>query len=249
MKILENIVFPVVVAIIGAMVVTPLGDIVKGSLFPPKFTVEGMVMDSDEPIATARVEVYREETQKFVDTTNPRGKFFVEDVYPEGTYDFLIVNTTDSSIMWGNDELHLSMNELEENVGIIDIATFVTEEGGPESQKQESQFATEVNPIFKPEEKQADYQIYLVYQDKPSATLQDYHNITVWLSTSQQTLSLIDKVTYYLHPTLEPDVVTQSSPSDNFALSFNAWGQFKLVAKVYFKDNQVKDLAGNIVFH
>jgi transcription initiation factor IIF auxiliary subunit len=62
------------------------------------------------------------------------------------------------------------------------------------------------------------------------------YNITVWLNGPQETLSDIDKVTYHLHPTFQPQVVTRYSAEDRFSLSLTAWGQFTLGAEVLFKN-------------
>jgi hypothetical protein len=254
MNILGNVVFPVVVAIIITMVVTPLGDILKDLLFPPKFTIEGVVKKSENPVPSVKIEVYKgayENTTIFNDDTNPRGRFIVEHVQPEGTYDYRILNKTDNGILFG-DELALSRVTLEENLGDIDISKVVTEKN-PEPQKAPAVNVeikeTELNPEFKPAEKQADYKVDLMYEEQPSSIDPDFRNITAWVGSSPQTLSLINRVTYFLHPTFEPNIVTRYSRANNFDFSFDAWGQFTLAAKVHFRDGQVKDLVGNIVFH
>jgi len=55
-------------------------------------------------------------------------------------------------------------------------------------------------------------------------------------------------VTYYLHPTISPSVVTRYDLADNFELSFSAWGQFEIRAKIYFKDDRVEDLSTYLAF-
>jgi YEATS family len=254
MNILGNVVFPVVVAIIITMVVTPLGDVVKDLLFPPRFTIEGVVKKSENPVPFVRIEVYKgayENTTKFNDDTNPRGRFIVEHVQPEGTYDYRILNKTDNSILFG-DELALSRITLDENLGDIDISRIVTEKSPKPQEGQavnETINETALNPEFERAEKQADYQVDLMYEELPSSIDPDFRNITVWAGASPHTSSLIDRVTYFLHPTFEPSIVTRYSRADNFDFSFDAWGQFTLAAKVHFRDSQVKDLIGNIVFH
>jgi hypothetical protein len=75
-----------------------------------------------------------------------------------------------------------------------------------------------------------------------------FHNVRVWVEASPQTLAQIERVTYFLHPTFSPDVVTQYSRQDRFGLSLSAWGQFELKAKVYFSNAEIKDVSTNIIF-
>lgn len=65
------------------------------------------------------------------------------------------------------------------------------------------------------------------------------HNVTVWIGADPQTLSKIDKVTYYLHEeTFEPDIIPRYSAEDKFSLSLSVWGEFTIGAKVFFKDGK-----------
>lgn len=64
----------------------------------------------------------------------------------------------------------------------------------------------------------------------------------VWVEAPNETLSKIDNVTYYLHPTFNPSVILGDSSSNKFGISFTGWGVFNLKAKVYFKDDEVRDL-------
>jgi hypothetical protein len=63
---------------------------------------------------------------------------------------------------------------------------------------------------------QASYEVSLVQkgQELPKHTQKpgaNPFNFTFWISTSPQTLSQIDTVSYYLHPTFNPQVVTKVS--------------------------------------
>jgi transcription initiation factor IIF auxiliary subunit len=64
----------------------------------------------------------------------------------------------------------------------------------------------------------------------------------VWVEAPNKTLSEISNVTYYLHPTFNPSVIPAYSSDNKFGISFTGWGVFDLRAKVYFKDDEVRDL-------
>ena len=62
------------------------------------------------------------------------------------------------------------------------------------------------------------------------------HQVKVWIdAASHQTLSNIQKVVYYLHPTFNPSEIASDNPSDNFAISLNVWGEFEIKATVFSK--------------
>jgi transcription initiation factor IIF auxiliary subunit len=64
-----------------------------------------------------------------------------------------------------------------------------------------------------------------------------------------QTLSQIENVTYYFHPTFDPDVITRYSAEDEFSYWFIAWGQFELRADVFFKDGNKIPVTRYISFY
>jgi hypothetical protein len=65
----------------------------------------------------------------------------------------------------------------------------------------------------------------------------------IWIQTDDFTLSNIEKVEYYLHPTFTPSTVTSTSNLTNFEISFTNWGIFNLNAKVFFKDGTTRELS------
>jgi transcription initiation factor IIF auxiliary subunit len=68
------------------------------------------------------------------------------------------------------------------------------------------------------------------------------YNFTFSIRASPQTMSQIKFVTYYIHPTFNPSVVTRTYAENSFALSFTGWGKIDQRTKVFFKDGQVKDV-------
>lgn len=86
------------------------------------------------------------------------------------------------------------------------------------------------------------YNVNLVQLSQPTSKGTNKFQTDLWLNASESTLSKIDNVTYYLHPTFTPDKVTIHTPENKFGLSFTNWGIFLLKSKVYFNDNTTKDL-------
>jgi YEATS family len=75
------------------------------------------------------------------------------------------------------------------------------------------------------------------------------HQVKVWIdAASHQTLSNIQKVVYYFHPTFNPSEIASDNPSDNFAISLNVWGEFEIKATVFFKDGSTKGLSRYLLF-
>jgi transcription initiation factor IIF auxiliary subunit len=68
------------------------------------------------------------------------------------------------------------------------------------------------------------------------------HFSKIRLIASENVLSKIENVTYYLHPTFNPNVITSYAEENEFSITFTNWGKFNLKAKVYFDDGTLKDL-------
>jgi transcription initiation factor IIF auxiliary subunit len=66
-------------------------------------------------------------------------------------------------------------------------------------------------------------------------------DVNIWIDADDITLASIERVTYYLHPSFTPSVL--SIYEKNFSLNLVAWGEFQLNAKVYFKDGRIADLS------
>jgi hypothetical protein len=109
-------------------------------------------------------------------------------------------------------------------------------------------------PYFPEQSPAVDNQIALTYRAAPITPEAakdrkgNTQSIVASIGGPASSLALIESVTYYLHPTFDPSVVTKSSVDDNFALDFTAWGQFELRAKVYFRDGRIQDVSKFIAF-
>jgi YEATS family len=64
----------------------------------------------------------------------------------------------------------------------------------------------------------------------------------LWINGSDSDLKQIKNVSYYLHPTFKPNILNSTSSDNNFTLNITNWGIFTIKAKVFFNNNEVKDL-------
>lgn len=55
----------------------------------------------------------------------------------------------------------------------------------------------------------------------------------IYIKAPKNTLDKVENVTYYLHPTFNPSIITATSPGNNYAISFTGWGVFDLKAHVF----------------
>jgi hypothetical protein len=71
---------------------------------------------------------------------------------------------------------------------------------------------------------------------------QNPYSSRIWINASKEVLSEIGMVTYYLHPTFNPNVINATTKENNFGISFTNWGFFDLKAKVFFKDGFIVEI-------
>ena len=64
----------------------------------------------------------------------------------------------------------------------------------------------------------------------------------LWINGSGSDLKHIKNVSYYLHPTFKPNILNSTNSDNNFTLNITNWGIFTIKAKVYFNNDEVKDL-------
>jgi len=84
--------------------------------------------------------------------------------------------------------------------------------------------------------------ISLFQESTKSSNQQNPFSTRIWINTLDSILSDIENVTYYLHPTFNPPVVTSFTKENNFDISFSNWGTFDLYATVFFKDGSIAKL-------
>jgi pYEATS domain-containing protein involved in immunity len=237
-KLLEIVVIPVVVAII-IIIVTPLGDSIKNLLFPSPTAVEGYIKDSIEKKPIPSVKVVIQENNNLKDDTNIYGKFTIENIPNGKTYQFSVIDETNNPI-YGIDEFFFPPNEFSKYLGEIFV----------DKPSQKNIPIKSGANAFIPSPSQAEYQVNLMAKGtfipkdlRKQGLESNTHMILLQINANNQTLSQIERVTYYLlHPTFNPNIVSSFSPKDNYSISFTAWGKVDIKAKVYFKDNKVKDL-------
>ncbi|HJT84187.1 MAG TPA: pYEATS domain-containing protein [Nitrososphaeraceae archaeon] len=235
-KLLEMVVVPLVVAIL-IIIFTPLGESIKLSLFPLPTAIEGFIKDSIEkkPIPSVQVVIQR---SNFKDDTNEHGKFTIENIPNGKTYQFDVMDENSNPI-YGTNEFFFPPNTNSYNLGDI----FVDKP----SQKNISN-KSEAS-AFVPSQSQVEYQIDLMAKGtfipielrKPGLESNTY-KIIAQVKANNQTLSQIERVTYYLDSSFNPNIISSYYSKDNYSIYFTAWGKFDIKAKVYFKGNTVKDL-------
>lgn len=171
-------------------------------------------------------------------TTNEMGRFFFTGI-GEGPHDIKI-SPNDGDPRKYSFFVPPAAERIEElNLNLSELAKF-SSQVSPITEENKN----EQNPNYdKTNGSDArNYTVSIVAQSERTSKGNDTFHTDVWLNTSEATLPKIDHVTYYLHPTFTPDTVTIYTPKNKFGLSFTNWGFFLLKAKVYFKDNTIKNL-------
>jgi tetratricopeptide (TPR) repeat protein len=132
----------------------------------------------------------------------------------------------------------------------LEFALVVTDDTGVTSPPDSISVNVKARPEPKPETKPSynPYNVYLTHEAEYVENIDRYNN-TAWIVADPQTLSQIKNVTYYFHPTFDPDVITRYSAEDRFSDQFIAWGQFTLRADVFFKDGKVIPVTRYISFY
>lgn len=216
-------------------------------------TVEGVVKIIDKPVPY--VDVIAD--KKYKDQTIEGGTFILENV-PYGKHIYEIFNQ--SSPLY-RDKFSVLADDSVKDLGVINVAPSIVpvtqvrpdftlaeeyhgECSGVLNCMQEFLKAVNDAYISKPTPTPP---INILYNESQNVGT-PYHSVKVWINGTPQVLSEIERVTYYLHPTFKPDVITKYSLNDKFGLSFNAWGQFELKAKAYFRDGRIEDVSKKIVF-
>jgi hypothetical protein len=231
------------VTVIFVAVATPVGERVREALFPTSIVVEGSVLKSGKPAAQLRILLDDSTTT----TTTDSGKFLFENV-SKGVH-AIQVRARGEQILFND---RFSVPEGLKDKLKLDPFNLEAEPQGkiPEDPKRPAP-----NLAFVKQSKQPDYQVSLMHAatplppgGRPAGFESNTYRITVWVQATSAISSQIERVTYYLHPTFNPSVVTRYSPENQFSLSFTVWGQFELKAKVYFKDGQVKDVSRHLSF-
>jgi hypothetical protein len=246
---------PVLIAIL-VIVLTPIGDQIRNSLFPSYAVVEGsLYQDENRPAPKSKL-VLDDEIQ--YTWTDAAGNFFFQKVSP-GTHSYWIYDTS-NNILAGPITFIITEGETKTKLGLIqlnniqpraqqapsesnnDAESTASPESAPEARLAENTTANRTDTVIEEDEVSLMYNAELI--ESPSI-----HNITVWIEADPQTLSKIEKVTYYLHEeTFEPDIVPRYSVEDKFSLSVNAWGEFTIGANVFFKDGNEKPLTKYLEF-
>lgn len=65
-----------------------------------------------------------------------------------------------------------------------------------------------------------------------------YWNWSVWIEAHEEDLNKIKEVEYILHPTFRNNIRSIKSRRTKFKLSSKGWGEFKIHARIYLKDQE-----------
>jgi hypothetical protein len=224
-------------------VVTPVGEKVREFVFPTAAFVQGVVKKNQRSVPMITVSLDAKTDTK----TGPGGGFVFEKV-SSGAHFINVLS--DRSQLLTQEPFFIGPGDKEKQLPPIEL------EATPEVTKLlEVAGRPALNPAFVVEQRQPEYVVNLMHRAVPVPPAErrpgfesNAYAVTTWVEASQQTLEHIARVTYYLHPSFSPSVVTRDSRSDSFRLSFTAWGQFEIKAKVYFNDGTVKDLSRFLSF-
>ena len=207
-------------------------------------SIMGSVKKFNSPINDIKVSV----DDKFTGKVGSEGNFVVRNV-PEGDR-WICVKTLNNELLA---TLPVSI-QASDNDKRIDIGVMSVSNAQP---IPSSNSASSTCTISITSQMQSAYPIYLNHTatvlKRPNVNLNGVWtngtwSVKVWVEGESQILSQIDRVTYFLHPTFHPPVVTRYSLSDKFGIYLTAWGQFEIKAKAYFKDGGVKDLSRELGF-
>lgn len=238
------IIGPLVAGITAILIAiaTPVGEYVVEFIFPTSAVVEGIVQKDGKPVAMMKLSL----DNKVTDTTTYSGKFLFEKV-SRGfhTIEFF---AEDGQILF-SDKFFVKKRVEEKKLRTIQLDSI------PIAIKPDKIKTSATNPAFVVEQRQTTYQVELMHKatlipidERRPGFESNTRRLSIWVTGTEQALSYIERVTYYLHPTFNPSVVTRYSRENQFALSFTAWGQFEIKAKVYFRNGQVKDLSRYLSF-
>ena len=86
------------------------------------------------------------------------------------------------------------------------------------------------------------YTIVLAQESKRNPEGPNPFFTTISIDAVENILSKIQNVTYYLHPTFNPNNITAYTKENEFGISFTNWGKFNLTQKYFLKMEQSRTL-------
>jgi hypothetical protein len=199
--------------------------------------VEGVFKNKEDVVPNTLVSI----DNKINKTTDARGGFFFDNV---GRGSHILQVYLNSLKLPYYILFPIPQGIHEKDLGVLSVNNISKINATPQVvNASQVQNKSEINPQYKavPQTMRAkNYTVDLLQEGKQLD--ENTFFIKVSLKATNETFSNIRNVTYFLHPTFTPSVITSNSFEDKFAISFTGWGVFNLKAKVYFKDGQVKDL-------
>lgn len=175
------------------------------------------------------------ESQPRNTSTDSTGRFEFEGV-GQGPHKFITHSTT-LGPRWDNFFVPAGQQMMKETFDILEMPPWI------DSSQATKKNSSTPNPGFKgSNDTTQNYKIVLAQETKDNPGGPNPYSTKIWLNASENVLSKIQNVSYYLHPTFNPSVITSYTKENKFIITFTNWGVFDLKAKVYFKDGIVQDL-------
>jgi hypothetical protein len=167
------------------------------------------------------------ETVQFI--TDEMGRFEFEGV-GQGSHEFIV----NSSLGPRKDKFFVPAGEvmMKREFDILEMSAH--SDGSPDllTNQNLSNLAVKLSN----DTKLQDYTINLAQESKPNPGGPNPFTTTISLDATEDILSKIQNVTYYLHPTLNPSNINATTKENKFGITFTNWGKFDLSARVYFKE-------------
>jgi tetratricopeptide (TPR) repeat protein len=170
----------------------------------------------------------------------------------KGVYDLLsYMDSFDSNyeIDWNFDSLWKQVNEKVQNANskrVLSSVLSLKEHSNRETKAQKISEIRRLMPVNAKLFEQAAIKLaeQISVENKSEADdTPGYYRWEIYLRADESTLSQIDKVIYYLHPTFlnhirEVDAISDEIRRDGFRLKERGWGEFQVKVKVIFKGNR-----------
>ena len=213
----------------------------------PSVIIKGVLLVNGSPFRDTKLMM----DYRFNHTADSSGQFnFVNiNILKDMEHNFTIFSDAQGNSIYSHIYEPISSKE----AGTVDFGPI--ELGKPIGSTSPLKFvSSEINKVFKPEQSEEFVRLDLLYNQTLIRMPSDVGaKDGIWSITAYvdgPALSNITGVTYYLHPTFKPDVITcgkvappDCSEKNNFALHLLAYGGFKLYAKVHFNDGKVVDFS------
>jgi hypothetical protein len=216
-------------------------------LIAPEESLEGQVKRGEKGAQGITVVLIESETSgtKATRETDSGGFYRIAKVQ-EG--DYLVVARRGDLQTLGSRSVIVRDGDKDKQVEVIDIGTEETVISKPAGAGAADLPAKE-NPVLEADQgvqqtpSGNSQQVRIRYESRESemsTPTVTYWRVSVRVEGPAVDTSRVKLVTYYLHPTFQPQVVSRGPPA--FLLEFDTWGEFTIAARVHFADGSFVEL-------